>query len=495
MYVTDKLTKPLTEVKYLNADNVDRYRCIMRIFFDNYEKLKYWMYQEEVFDELKQDPYFADYKMEQCQQDLDALTAWKNLTADQDTRKAASLEEFSNRRFRYQMTEYSVEIERLVLRLENLFIEGASLEPTLLERIRINAERFSQMVSEPLDVVYTWWTDLNNDFIRLNQNYQDYIRDLNSVRAEEMMRTRAFLGFKDRLIEYLRNFIKGLQRNVGIIEEEIRGLPEETKEIVLNKVVQYAMSIPRMDVEMSESLIADNIHGRFQSIYDWFVPENGQENEAGKLFDATNEIIRKITRYAAQISERNALGANRKEEYKKAAAIFMACKDVRQAHKMAAMIFGLERPFHLNVKKERETDSMNTAVYEETPEEFVLKPRIRTYREKSVRSGLRDHGTEKARVREQMLRQIKEDREKAEKLIHNGRIEFFDLPVIEPRVREILLRWLSDAMEDAEYSARTDDGRRFVLDMTRAAEKCVVHCEDGNFTMPKISIVFQEDEE
>jgi hypothetical protein len=32
MRVTDKLTRPLTEVKYLNADNVDRYRSIMRIF-------------------------------------------------------------------------------------------------------------------------------------------------------------------------------------------------------------------------------------------------------------------------------------------------------------------------------------------------------------------------------------------------------------------------------------------------------------------------------
>ena len=30
--VTDKLTKSLTEAKYLNADNVSRYRCIMRIF-------------------------------------------------------------------------------------------------------------------------------------------------------------------------------------------------------------------------------------------------------------------------------------------------------------------------------------------------------------------------------------------------------------------------------------------------------------------------------
>ena len=47
MQATDKLIKPLTEAKYLNADNVSRYRCIMRIFFENYEKLKYWLYQED----------------------------------------------------------------------------------------------------------------------------------------------------------------------------------------------------------------------------------------------------------------------------------------------------------------------------------------------------------------------------------------------------------------------------------------------------------------
>lgn len=89
-----------------------------------------------------------------------------------------------------------MEIERLVLRLENLFIEGASLEPTLLELDRINISRFPQMVDEDLNKVYTWWNDLNNDFVRLNQNYQDYIRDLNSVKAEEMMHTKEFLVFK-----------------------------------------------------------------------------------------------------------------------------------------------------------------------------------------------------------------------------------------------------------------------------------------------------------
>ena len=185
MQVTDKLTKALTEAKYLNADNVSRYRCIMRIFFENYEKLRYWLYQEEVYAQMIQDPFFVDYKPEQCQQDLAMLVEWKNLNTIQDTKKVSSIEEFKNKKFRYQMSEYSVEIERLVLRLENLFIEGASLEPTLLERIRINIARFPQMAEEDINKVYTWWNDLNNDFVRLNQNYQDYIGAIARDRAEQ----------------------------------------------------------------------------------------------------------------------------------------------------------------------------------------------------------------------------------------------------------------------------------------------------------------------
>ena len=60
MQVSEKLIRPLTEVKYLNADNVSRYRCIMRIFFESYEKLKYWLYQEEVLEEMRKDPFFMD---------------------------------------------------------------------------------------------------------------------------------------------------------------------------------------------------------------------------------------------------------------------------------------------------------------------------------------------------------------------------------------------------------------------------------------------------
>lgn len=486
LQVSDKLLKPLTEAKYLNADNVSRYRCIMRIFFENYEKLKYWLYLEEVYEEMLKDPFWSEYKIEQCQQDLTMLTEWKNLNTIQDTRRVSSIEEFKNKKYRYQMSEYSVEIERLVIRLENLFIEGASLEPTLLERIRRNMERFPEMAGKDKNEVYTWWTDLNNDFMRLNQNYQDYIRDLNSVKAEEMMRTKEFLVFKDRLIEYLRSFIKGLQRNVGVIEECLKTQESDMREAVFDKIVEYELLIPRMEVEVSEKMIRRKAEGRFKSIYDWFVGSEGQENEAAKLFDVTNEIIRRITRYAAQLSEKNALGANRKEEYRKVAEMFMRCENLEEAHKMSAMVFGMEKTFHIAGDQVRETDSMNRGVYEEKPIQIELKPRVRTYREKTKRSSIIESTEKKLETRRKMLEQQKEEEKKIKMLEKDGAIDFSALPILEPRIREILLKWISDAMESVDFSARTDDGRRYRLDKSNMAEKCVVHCEDGNFTIPFI---------
>ena len=59
MLVTGKLLKPLKETRYLNVENTDRYRPVLRLFYMNYEKLKYWMYMDEVYEELKEDAYFA----------------------------------------------------------------------------------------------------------------------------------------------------------------------------------------------------------------------------------------------------------------------------------------------------------------------------------------------------------------------------------------------------------------------------------------------------
>ena len=56
---------------------------------------------------------------------------------------------------------------------------------------------------------------------------------------------------------------------------------------------------------MTKEQLWDKIHGRWRSIENWFVGTAGAGSEAGKVFDTTNEIIRRITRYATRISEQN----------------------------------------------------------------------------------------------------------------------------------------------------------------------------------------------
>ena len=79
MKINEKLTKPITEVNYLRAENVDRYRVIIRYFYEQYEKIQYWLYKEDVFDAMIQTGLFRNYTIDQCQSDLSSLTEWKNL--------------------------------------------------------------------------------------------------------------------------------------------------------------------------------------------------------------------------------------------------------------------------------------------------------------------------------------------------------------------------------------------------------------------------------
>ena len=492
MKIHEKLVKPIREAKYLDVENTDRYRSIIRLFYLNYEKLKYWMYQEEVYEELIRDVYFAGYTIEQCQQDLSVLKEWGNLATIQDTRHVSTIEEFKNKTFRYQLTETAVEIERMVIRLENLFIEGSSLEPTLLERLRLSLTRVEEMLDENTEKIYGWWNDLNNDFIRLNQNYQDYMRELNSVKAEEMMKTREFLVFKDRLLEYLRTFVKSLQLNVTVIEQTLKKVKPGIIQYVLEEVTSYEMSIPRIDVEVDEQQIYERMKGRWENIQGWFIGTNGANSEAAKVFDTTNEIIRKITRYAARLSEQNNSGANRREEYRKLAGMFARCKDIEEAHKLSAVVFGIEKPLHLKGDFFRETESINSGVFEEEPGVITIMPRVRNYKEKARRSEIEDRSKEKEAVRQAMIARLEEERRLLKSYIKDGKLEFASLPEITPQVRDVFLTWLSKGLESKQHQAKTEDGKRYCIELDAPERTCTITCTDGTFRMPAYRIVFEE---
>lgn len=96
---------------------------------------------------------------------------------------------------------------------------------------------------------------------------------------------------------------------------------------------------------------------------------------AEQLLDSTSEIIRKITRYAIQLAERQHSSSNRKEEYKKIEELFASCRNIEEAHKLSSVVFGVFSPKYIKGNVTRDTESLNSSIYEEAPYEFIVKPR------------------------------------------------------------------------------------------------------------------------
>ncbi|MCX7843087.1 MAG: TIGR02677 family protein [Clostridia bacterium] len=491
MNVETVLMKPITETKYLTAENCWRYRAILRFFYIQYEKIKYWLYKENVYEELKSNPYFAAYTIEQCQQDLDMLTQWGNLVPVQDTSRASTIEEFKNKQFRYQLSEFAVEIERMTIKLENIRVEGASLEPTLFERIRDAVLKLPMMLEADPKTVGAWWKDFHTDFKRLNQNYQDYVRSFYSQKAEDLMKSREFIAYKDSLIEYLRDFVKGLQKNAHFIEESIRKIPEDKIRIILEKAFIYEKSIPRLDMEVSDEAIMDNIQGKWQSICDWFAPSGGHVSEASKIYDITNEIIRKITRFASQIAESRSSAANRREEYRKLCEMFLACEDIKEAHKLSAVAFGLFNTRHLRTNPERATESPNSSVYDEVPLQVEIKPKVRGYKEKSARTPIEFKTEKKEKMRAEYIKRLEEEKQVIESYINAGEIDMESLPLIPQHVRVTLLKWIGKAVSTSGKTAKTEDGRVFRLIIPQNGRRFTLRSEDGCLEMPAYKLRFE----
>ena len=485
MEIDEKSLKQIVEVKYLVEENSFRYRAIVRFFFTQYEKIKYWLYKEDIYEELHKHERFSFYTMEMCIQDLEALVRWGNIIPVQDTSKVHSIDEFKNKKFRYRLSEYSVEIERMIIRLENLFMEGASLEPTLLERLKTYISQFNSMSEKSTKEVSIWWDDLNNNFKRLNQNYQDYIRNFQSLKAEEMLKSNEFIIYKDKLTEYLRDFIKSLQDNAFIIERLLKEIHYETENQVIAKLIEHRKAIPQIEIEkVTDEQIRDNISGIWENVKEWFLGSKGTISESEKLLEITNEIIRKITRYAVQLAENSRVMVNRKEEYKKIMELFTKCKDIHEAHKLSAHIFGIENSRHIKGDIVRETESINSSIYNETPIYINIKPRVRNFRESVARTSIKDNTEKKKEVLEAYLKKIEEEKELINKHIIDEKLDFKNLPELETTTRKILLRWLGKALSNVSKITKTEDGREVEVLNPNEVERCRVQAKDGAFEMP-----------
>ena len=482
--------EPINETSYLAVPNAPVYRKIMRCFYREYEKMHFQIYKEDIYQMLKQDKTFTDYTMEQLMTDLEALVKWKNLTPIQDPGRVYTIADYKNKQYRYTMSEYAVEIERLTVRLENLFLESGNLSTNFFVRLEKSLQKAEEIKDSSLKEINEWWGMLQEDFKRLNQNY---LRDFYSGKTEQLMKSVEFVVHKDKFIKYLNEFVQELQRHSKRIEQILTDNMSVIEENILERVIQSELDIPHAVLQLhgnAEPGIRENVMGKWNSLKNWFIDSQGNECECKKVLKITNDVIRSIIQNAALIVQFQNGGISRKDDYRKFLELFLKCEDLEEAQKLSAHVFGVQKIQHFKTLEPREGDGINESIYKDEPAVFLLKPHTRSYREKKDRRGFTDKSLEKYIQREKYLQKIKRQKEIVMHYIKGNKITFSEIEeVISEETRIIFLQWITQANMNSRKTGRTEYGQEYRL--TRTKGKCVLKCEDGDLVMPAFVLEFK----
>lgn len=487
--------KTIQETAYLSTGNTPQYRRIMRSFFREYEKMHYQLYQEEVLELLRSYPGFEQYAIEQLKLDLNMLVEWKNLIPTQDPGRVYTIEDYKNKQFRYSMSERAVEIERMTIRLENLFVESGNLSSSYLLRIEKALSDCSHIATASMKEINEWWHNLQEDFKRLNQNYQDYMREFYSGRTEKILKSVEFILHKDQFILYLKEFIQEVQVNAFRLEGLLKNISQDVEQQILERVIKSEQNIPHANStshEVLEPYIRENVYGKWNALKRWFLSVDGKPSECSRVLDITDEIIRKIIQNAALIVQLQNWGISRKDDYKKFISMFLDCENIEEAHKLAAHIFGIQHIRHFKAISDRSTENINSSVYEEEPITFSLKPRTRTYRPRLDKSGFESKSMEKLVQRNAYLDNMEKDQKMVMRYIKGNTLNLADIHEVLPAsARDTFLRWISIANMTNSHTSRTEYGQAFRL--IRTGETCTLNCEDGMLIMPAYVFEFVEE--
>lgn len=489
--------KKVVEASYLTADSAAQYRTILRYFYHQHERMRDFIGPEEILEYMRSIPVFSDYQEEQLHQQLAQLVKWNNLIARQDMTSAKTIDEYKKKRFRYQSTPYTIEIERMLVVLEKKTSDTfqGSLERSQFDRllqalIVMQKESENDLTKNPEEYMRIW-DDVFRYFQTIRTSTADYIAYINSEQTDQRMQTEAFLVYKNQFTAYLRDFIVSLQKTSLQIRERLHEMTAQKLDAFFQKLIEHRQSIPRLeDVSASVEEWLTEYEEYWGSLRQWFLGSSTRQSELEVLQWQTNEMIRRMTRYVQRIGERQQHFRSRKNDYLHLANWFTNCATMDEAHKLSAVVFGAMTIQHLQVE-EGTTDNLHTDTWEEEPVILTIKPRTNRYREKTKPSSMKSNAEKKRQQREQYLEERRQERELIDQYITDGVIKLSELAKVEPFIRKVLLSWIGKSMASKDRKVKTDYG--LVVKVTMDQEHMILlEAEDGNLKMPDVLFEFQE---
>ncbi|WP_433734639.1 TIGR02677 family protein [Nocardia sp. CA-129566] len=283
---------------------------------------------------------------------LDQLHQWGVVERSYDGTRAATLAEYRNRHYVYQLTQAGFKAYRAVAGVLEARLDEAALSrlvlPELLADLNTLAE--ANRVGDA-ERVYRTLRRLDAALTDMAARAAHFYLSLGDMVRTTEITPESFLAHKDALLAHMREFSMDLARFAPRLAAAIG----EIEETGVGELIERAAGCDER-VLLSVAERQADWRARWQGLRTWFVatasdiPGESSSTEADRLREATMSAIAAVLSLLRRVTETRKGGVSRESALRHLAGWFTAAPTADSAHALFDAVFGLGRPRHLSLE-------------------------------------------------------------------------------------------------------------------------------------------------
>lgn len=365
---------------YLTAEKSELYRAIIEVFATAKSEFTLHLRPAQVRASLNDNEFLLEAT--EVESALQSLESWGNLQSYQDNADVSSLADYYRKRLLYQLTAAGEAAHSSTLTFVQRLNQQAKLDARALDRIADGAGQLKRLAlqirnhthtaategsaqdpladrpSDPVVdsvIVLTTLRSVCQDADELTSRAQSFFRWLHEQTESNRADLQSFLSYKERLIEYLQDFIGQLISQGAVIAKRLSDITTGELAQIASIAAREETGKPRAGEEREHELQIRSTAKRWQQrllgLRSWFSRSGGKSAQLEQLRAAARAAIPRLLQLASQMNDRQSGRSDRVADLRELALQFLSCKNDSQAHRLYRASFALSSSRHLKVDR------------------------------------------------------------------------------------------------------------------------------------------------
>ncbi|MFZ2173779.1 MAG: TIGR02677 family protein [Rhodococcus sp. (in: high G+C Gram-positive bacteria)] len=276
---------------------------------------------------------------------LEQLHVWEVLERSYDGTRAATLAEYRNRHFVYQLSQAGYQVFRAVEDVLAARLDDASLSRLALPELLADMKELAAAnMSADNDLIFRKLNRLDATLSDMASRAAHFYLTLGDLVRTTEITPETFLSHKDALLTHMREFSSDLSRYAPKLTEAIRAVDETGIDDLVRRA---ASSDERVFLSLAER--EADWHSRWVGLTQWFLPPESGPSESERLREGTMSAIAAVLSLLRRVTETRRGGVSRESQLRHLAGWFAATPSEDAAHALFRAVFDLGRPRHLSM--------------------------------------------------------------------------------------------------------------------------------------------------